>query len=61
MPIVRIDLWEGRPEEKKVELIKNTSEAIAGTLEIPIEKVTVILYEVNKNDWGIGGIPASKL
>jgi len=60
MPIVRIDLWEGRDDATKESLIKNVAEAVAKILGIAIEHVTVILQEFPKKHWGMGGVPASK-
>jgi 4-oxalocrotonate tautomerase len=60
MPIVKIDLWEGRDDDTKESLIKNVSEAVAKTMGIAIGHVTVVLQEFPKKHWGMGGIPASK-
>lgn len=61
MPIVRIELWEGRSDEIKEELIKNTTNAVADALGIPPEHVRIILHDVARKHWGIGGVPASKM
>jgi len=60
MPIVRVEIWEGRDDATKEALIKNVADAVAKTLGILIEHVTVILQEFPKKHWGIGGVPASK-
>ena len=59
MPVVRIDLWKGRDKEKKKELIKKVTSAVADAIGCPIEAVQVIINEVEKDNWGIGGVPAS--
>ncbi len=61
MPLVRIDMWEGRSEETKEKLIRNVSDAVARSLDISVDHVTVILYDVPKSHWGIKGAPASKI
>lgn len=60
MPIVNITLLPGRTPEKKEELIKNVTNSIADTLQIPKERVHIVLYEVSKENIGSGGIPLSK-
>jgi 4-oxalocrotonate tautomerase len=61
MPIVRIELWEGRTEEQKEKLIGKVSECVADTLGVDIEHVEVLVFDVPKANWGIGGRPASKM
>lgn len=60
MPIVRIEMWEGRTNEQKEILIKEVSKAVSSALKIPPEQVFVLLYDVPKSHWGIAGVPASK-
>lgn len=60
MPIVRIEMWEGRTNEQKENLIKEVSKAVSKTLKIPPEQVFVLLYDVPKSHWGVAGIPASR-
>ena len=52
---------QGRTPEKKEELIKKVTDAIAETLEIPKERVQIVLNEVSKENIGRGGIPLSKI
>jgi len=60
MPVVRIDLWKGRKKEKKKELIEKVTSVVVDAIGCPIEAVHVIINEVEKDDWGIGGTPASR-
>jgi len=59
MPIVRIDLWKGRDREKKKELIEKVTSAVVDAIDCSTEAVQVIINEVEKDNWGIGGTPAS--
>jgi len=59
MPVVRIDLWKGREKERKKELIEKTTSVVADVIGCPIEAVQIIINEVEKDNWGIGGTPAS--
>ena len=61
MPIVQISLIAGRTPEKKELLIKKVTEAIAETLEIPKERVHIVLQDVPRENIGDGGIPLSKI
>jgi 4-oxalocrotonate tautomerase len=60
MPLVRIDMLEGRPPEKLGELHSRVSALIAEVLDTPIERVRTIITEIPPECWGIGGVPASQ-
>jgi 4-oxalocrotonate tautomerase len=57
MPIVTINILEGRDTEKKKELIKNVSASVIETLEVPPESVRVIINEMPVEHYGIAGLP----
>ncbi len=61
MPIVQITLMEGRDEDKKARLIHEVTEAVHRAIGAPRENVRVILYEVKKTEFGIGGKSAAEL
>jgi 4-oxalocrotonate tautomerase len=61
MPIVQISMIQGRTREKKEELIKKVTDAIVEALQIPHDRVRIILNEVPKENLGYGGIPLSKM
>ncbi|MFB5193486.1 4-oxalocrotonate tautomerase [Neobacillus sp. KR4-4] len=61
MPIVNIQILEGRPEEKVKELIHNVTETVSTTLGAPKENVRILVSEVPKTHWGIGGISVSDM
>lgn len=61
MPVVKIDMWEGRTEKQKEKLIKSVSNAIANVLDISEEHITVIINDVPKINWGLKGEQASKV
>jgi 4-oxalocrotonate tautomerase len=50
----------GRTPEKKEQLIKKVTDAIVDALQIPADRVQIILNEVPKENIGHGGIPLSK-
>jgi 4-oxalocrotonate tautomerase len=59
MPVVRIDLWKGREKETKKKLIEKITSAVTDAIGCSTEAVQVIINEVDKDNWGIGGTPAS--
>ncbi len=59
MPIVHVNVWEGFGKEKTKTVIKNITKVFVD-LDIPAEAVEVIVHEIPKSHWGIGGIPASE-
>ena len=61
MPIIQISMIAGRTPEKKEQLIKKVTDAIVEVLQIPAERVRIILNEVPKENIGEGGIPLSKV
>ena len=60
MPTVHINLLSGRTTEKKEELITKVTDAIADTLQIPKDRVHILLHELPKENIGHGGVPLSK-
>ena len=60
MPIVKIDLWEGRTREQKDKLIEAVTKVVYETIGCPSEAVQVLLQDYKKEDWGINGKPSSK-
>ena len=59
MPLVKMYLWKGRDKEKKKELIKKVTSVVVDAIDCSAEAVQVIINEVDKDNWGIGGVPAS--
>ncbi|HEY3656297.1 MAG TPA: 2-hydroxymuconate tautomerase family protein [Steroidobacteraceae bacterium] len=55
MPIALIKILEGRSVEKKRLLIETVSQAMATSLDMPIDGVRVLIEEVPLELWGRGG------
>ncbi len=60
MPLIQINILEGRSAEKKERLIKDVSQLVAVTLESPIENVRVLINEMPAAHWGIAGESVKK-
>ncbi|MBC7115069.1 MAG: 4-oxalocrotonate tautomerase [Archaeoglobi archaeon] len=58
MPVAQIYVWKGFSDESKRKVIEGITEVFA-SLEIPKEAVEVIIHEIPKENWGVGGEQAS--
>ncbi len=61
MPIAQIHILEGRSDEQKEALIEEVTGAIMKALDAPQQSVRVIITEMPKQHFGIGGQSAKKL
>ena len=59
MPIITVNLLEGRSTENIEKMITRVSEAAASSLDAPIETVRVMVNEMPAHTFGIGGRSAS--
>ena len=55
MPIITVHMEKGRPIEKKRALADAVTKAVAVALDVPPEWVTVLIDEVERENWAIGG------
>ena len=58
MPVVRINMFEGRPIELKRALVAKVTEAVADTLSLDKKAVTIIITEDKKDNYATDGILA---
>lgn len=61
MPIMQVFLIEGRTEEQKARLIAALTDAAVESIGAPRETVRVMLQEMPKEQFGIGGKTAKEL
>ena len=61
MPIAHREILEGRTAEQRAKLISEVTDAISRSIDAPKERVRVIITEIPKANWGIGGVPASEV
>lgn len=59
MPLVIVEMWEGRTIEQKKELVAGITSAF-GKIGTPSEAVQIILNDVPKHNWAIAGKLASE-
>ncbi|GIK86795.1 MAG: 4-oxalocrotonate tautomerase family protein [Burkholderiales bacterium] len=61
MPLVHIHLGRGRATyEQKKELIARVTDTFVDVLGSDKDKVWVVLHEVPRSEWGIGGKPIAE-
>ncbi|WP_395538209.1 2-hydroxymuconate tautomerase [Lactiplantibacillus pentosus] len=56
MPIVHIDLIAGRSQEQLKNLVKDVTDAVNKNTGAPAEHIHVILSEMQKNRYSVGGV-----
>jgi 4-oxalocrotonate tautomerase len=61
MPIAQLYIIEGRTDEQKETLIREVSEAMARSIDAPMDRIRVMITEMPKQHFGIGGQSAKKL
>ena len=59
MPIVHANVWEGFGQQKAKAVIEGVAKVFVD-LGVPSHAVEVIVHEIQKTHWGIGGEPASE-
>ncbi|HEY0294113.1 MAG TPA: 2-hydroxymuconate tautomerase [Bordetella sp.] len=55
MPYVRVEMVEGRSDEQKAKLAQAITAAMVEHAGAPADSVFVVLEDVKKNNWAIGG------
>jgi len=56
MPVIIVEMWEGRSEEQKRRLVKSFTEAMIEHADVKNpDALHVIFHDTPKNSWGYGG------
>ncbi|MBO0427688.1 4-oxalocrotonate tautomerase [Vagococcus fluvialis] len=55
MPIVHIELLEGRTQEQKNEMVKEVTEAIVKTTGANRDAVHIVINDMEKGNYAVGG------
>ncbi|MFD1485657.1 2-hydroxymuconate tautomerase [Lacticaseibacillus baoqingensis] len=56
MPLVHIELIEGRSREQLRQMVQDVTEAIAKNTGAPKEHIHVVLNEMQKEHYAVGGV-----
>ena len=59
MPVVIVDMWDGRTIDQKKILVEGIT-ATFGRIGVPAEAVHIILNDIPKHNWGTNGRLASE-
>ncbi|WP_281249423.1 4-oxalocrotonate tautomerase [Fictibacillus arsenicus] len=57
MPIIQVQVIEGRTDEQLSKLMDSLTNAAAECLDVKKEQVRVLIQEVPNKHWGVGGKP----
>ncbi|NDV25308.1 4-oxalocrotonate tautomerase DmpI [Desulfovibrio sp. JC010] len=55
MPVIKVEMFEGRSIEQKRELVEVFSKEMARITGCSVESIYVVIDEVKKENWGAGG------
>jgi len=61
MPVIVVEMYTGRTAEQKAALAKKLTEGTIEVLEVRPDQVRVIIHEVPKENYAIGGKTAAEL
>ncbi|HEO8450117.1 TPA: 4-oxalocrotonate tautomerase [Listeria monocytogenes] len=61
MPFVTIQFLEDRTDDQKKALVSEVTEVVSKNLKAPKENIHVILEEMKKTDYGVGGVRKSDI
>lgn len=56
MPMVRIELMEGRTEEQLRQMVARVTDAMVETVNAPVDGVHIVIAEVTAEHWAVGGL-----
>lgn len=60
MPIIQIDMLEGRDADKKRKLIRMVTDAVCEALDAKPESVRIIIREMRSEHYGVAGVSAAE-
>jgi len=61
MPVVMVYMLPGRTDEQKRQLVKAMTDAMVDIAKAPRDNTAVLINEIPKNDWGLGGTMAADM
>jgi 4-oxalocrotonate tautomerase len=59
MPVVHVNFWTGVGQAQVKKMIRGITDVMMD-IGVPEQAVEVIVHEIPKTHWGIGGEPASE-
>lgn len=55
MPVITVDLFEGRTREQKEQFSKAVTDLAAQILKAPADQTWIVFRDHAKSDWAMGG------
>ncbi|MCQ6281797.1 2-hydroxymuconate tautomerase [Bacillus sp. EB600] len=59
MPIVTIKMLEGRSDDQKKALVEKVTSAVVETTGANVEAVSIVIEEMQKTNYAVGGVRSS--
>lgn len=59
MPIVTIQMLEGRTDEQKRALVEKMTAAVSETIDSPPERISIVINEMKPTNFSLGGVRPS--
>ena len=56
MPIVRVEMWEGRSLDQKRRLVRALTDVLSEIGDCDPSSVRIVITEHSKENWAIGGV-----
>lgn len=57
MPIITVNILEGRTDEQKRALVENITQAVVSAIAAPPEDVRIIINDMKPENYAIAGLP----
>ncbi|OGK85238.1 MAG: hypothetical protein A2X52_05660 [Candidatus Rokubacteria bacterium GWC2_70_16] len=61
MPFVNIRIYAGHGKERKDEIARRVTEAIAEVAKVPREAIWVVIEDIDPPDWYVAGKPGERM
>lgn len=55
MPVIQVNLFEGRSREQKAEVARRFTETVCEVLQVEPASVRVLFRDYARSDWSVGG------
>ncbi len=61
MPFVNIRIYAGHGKERKDEIARRVTDAIAEVAKVPREAIWVVIEDIDPPDWYVAGKPGERI
>ncbi|MET9529936.1 4-oxalocrotonate tautomerase family protein [Streptomyces sp. NPDC006649] len=55
MPVITVDWWQGNDRARRAQLVKEVTDTVSRVAGCPATAVTVLVRDVERGYWGMGG------